>query len=78
VDELILSCKGFTANQPADSCQLEEGDQELYVYLEDAGGGVFLVLETERWAIDGDAESIDKFAAMLKKMLKAGAIGEVE
>lgn len=71
MDDLFLSCSGFTATQSADSCQDGDEDQTLHIEIDDAGGGRFLILETERWAIDGDDESINKFATMLKKLMKA-------
>lgn len=42
--------------------------QFLRMFQEDAGGGNYLVLETERWAIDADA--IDEFATMLKHFMQ--------
>lgn len=53
--------------QEADGCS--SGDQVLTINTADAGGGNYIVLETERWAID--KEDIDKFAALLKRVLEA-------
>ena len=74
-DELIYT-KGveiaeteFTFSQEVDSCQ-DPNDmcQVLKVFTQDAGGGSYICLETTRWSID--AEDIDKFAAMLKKVVR--------
>lgn len=57
-----------TYQQPEDSCgRAGVDDQDLSVNVEDAGGGPYLVIKTDRWALDGDA--IDAFAAELKAVL---------
>ena len=48
--------------QPGDSCK--EGDQFLRLDAIDAGGGPYLVISTERWAVDFD--DLDDFHAMLQ------------
>lgn len=45
-----------------------DGDQYLSVDTPDSGGGNYLVIETERWAMDKD--DIDAFAQTLKDILK--------
>jgi hypothetical protein len=58
----------FEFSQDVDSCQsAEDICQSLKVQTPDAGGGAYIVIETTRWAIDGD--DIDKFAATLKKIV---------
>jgi len=73
-DELIYT-KGveiaeteFTFSQDVDSCQ-DPNDicQVLKVFTQDAGGGSYICIKTDRWAID--TEDIDKFAEMLKKIV---------
>lgn len=55
-----------TYTQEMDCCGL--GDiNELIVETMDGGGGWFLTLKTERWALDVD--EIDAFAAALKALL---------
>jgi hypothetical protein len=38
--------------QDADSCDPETMGQSLTVSTDDAGGGTFIVIKTDRWAID--------------------------
>lgn len=58
----------FTFLQNADSCQEGDLPQQLTVSTEDAGGGPYLVLSTERWALDpGD---IPRLAALLRRCAK--------
>ena len=57
----------YELNQDSDSCEREDLGQTLKVSTDDAGGGSFIILKTERWAIDSDC--IDKFAAMLKEVV---------
>lgn len=54
--------------QESDSCSSNTDGQELIVFTEDAGGGPFIVIKTERWAID--AEDIDLFCNELKMIIK--------
>jgi hypothetical protein len=57
----------YTFSQEADTWQ-EDSDngQDLKVETRDSGGGSYIVISTDRWAIDyGD---IDKFAACLKRI----------
>jgi len=55
-------------SQPADTVGGDGMLQWLNVSTPDGGGGPFLVLETERWAMDSDKE-IDTFANVLKGIL---------
>jgi hypothetical protein len=43
--------------QEADCCS-ENGQQHLHVRFKDGGGGSYIVLETEEWAIDSPEEFI--------------------
>ena len=52
--------------QEPDSCGLDES-QELEISTSDAGAGPFLVLKTERWALNG--EDIDALHDLLKAIL---------
>lgn len=54
----------FTFTQDADSCS-DAGTQELGVSVEDAGGGKYLVIKTDRWAID----SVADLTAMLERIV---------
>lgn len=55
-------------SQDMDSCA--EGDMWNYLDIEthDAGAGPYIVLKTERWAMD--FEEIDAFAQRLKDMVE--------
>jgi len=56
--------------QESDSMSLDnEGFQTLTISTEDAGGGPYLVIETERWAID--ISELDEFVIELKKMAES-------
>lgn len=55
-----------TYTQDMDCCGLGYINQ-LTVETENGGGGWFLILKTERWALDAD--EIDTFAATLKALL---------
>ncbi len=50
--------------QDSDSCESEDCGQSIRIFTANAGGGSFVVISTERWAMDYD--DIDKFAACLK------------
>ena len=54
--------------QLGDSCK--EGDQFLRLDAIDAGGGPYLVISTERWAVDFD--NLDGFLAMLQSFAARG------
>jgi len=62
--EGVVSISGVSVTyvQNGDSQQDGYADdtatQELRIYTENAGGGRFLVLETERWAINRDPQEI--------------------
>lgn len=60
----------FAYMQDADSC--DDQPQTLTVEVDDAGGGPYLVLKTQRWAIDPD--DIPRFVRMLRRAL-AGKAG---
>lgn len=55
-----------TYTQQADCCQDNDGLQFLEVRSMDGGGGHYIVIATERWAID----DIDEFCATLKQTLE--------
>lgn len=60
-------CKAqITLTQPDDDNGPGIDDQYLTVKVEDAGAGPYLVLETERWAMDID--DLDEFIKQLKRI----------
>lgn len=58
----------FTFTQESDTCDSGDFGQSLTVFTEDGGGGSYIVISTERWAIDYD--EIDNFCDCLKRILK--------
>lgn len=66
-DEILLSEMRATYLQSADNN--DQGEyQELKIWTEDGGSGFYLVLSTERWAMDM-SQNIDKIVADFKKRL---------
>lgn len=61
-----LNSVHYEFSQDSDTNQIGDDGQCLKAYTEDSGAGSYLVIETERWAIDSD--DIDKFCATLKKI----------
>ena len=57
-------------SQPEDCCgRVEVSVQDLEISTQDGGGGSYIVIKTERWALE-DAKEIDVLAAKLKAILK--------
>ena len=52
--------------QDKDCCDMGDDVQEMTVTVEDGGGGPFLVIDTQRWALD--LTEIDRFIAKLRKI----------
>ena len=63
-----LFSKELVYVQEPDSCDPSQMDQELRIITDDAGGGSYILLKTERWAIDRD--EIPAFCDMLIKALE--------
>lgn len=56
-----------TYTQAADSCApVGIDDNMIDVSIEDAGGGPYIVIKTERWALDGD--KLDEFTDALRTL----------
>ena len=53
--------------QDNDSCDDGKDGQTLEVFTQDAGGGNYIVIKTERWAIEYD--DIDDLCNQLKKLI---------
>lgn len=53
-------------SQEGDSCG-EDSIQDLEIKTQDAGGGVYYVIKTERWAIENISELKDIFADFEKR-----------
>ena len=56
--------KSMVLEQEPDSCETSNDIQELSIRMDDAGGGHFCRLSTERWSVD-DPEA---FAQMLRQL----------
>lgn len=57
----------LTFTQEPDSCSPHDLVHALHVETDDAGAGPYLVLRTERWALD--FEGVDAFAEMLRRVI---------
>ena len=69
----------ITLAQDEDSCgRTGHQDQVLEVEFQDAGGGFYYVLKTERWAIDQDDLSLFKALGDMCKELDKGSIFKEE
>jgi hypothetical protein len=58
-----------TWEQDNDCCDDDDTGQFLHIESQDGGGGNYIVIKTDRWAID-DEKEIDEFAKTLKKFLR--------
>lgn len=68
--EIVGETRDTTLSQNEDSAgRVDVREQYLRLSQVDAGGGKYLVIETDRWAIDAD--EIDGFANMLKEFMRA-------
>ncbi len=65
--DVEISGAEFNLYQPSDSCDSEGCGQNLKIKLDDAGGGHFVVISTERWAMDVD--EIETFSDLLKSLV---------
>jgi len=66
----MLKPTSFTDTQELDCCAPADLIcNDITVTVEDGGGGNYLVISTQRWALD-DEKDIDRFAKALKKCLK--------
>lgn len=54
--------------QEPDSCDPSQMDQELRVTTLDGGGGSYISLQTDRWALD--KTEIDEFCKLLRSALE--------
>lgn len=51
-DDVIVSDVTIDYSQEPDSCSSSEEYQSLKISTDDAGGGKFMVISTERWAFN--------------------------
>lgn len=66
----ILVGVTMTLEQPEDCCgRVNEEKQYLTVETQDGGGGAYIVLKTERWALD--YEQIHALAMRLQEILRS-------
>lgn len=70
-----LASVHLTLRQPEDCCgRVEEEEQYLSVETYDGGGGQYIVLKTERWALD--YEQINALALRLQEVLRSIETGQ--
>jgi len=62
-----LLSKELVYVQEPDSCDPGQMDQGLRISTDDAGGGSYLILKTDRWALD--RTDIDDFCNLLRSVL---------
>jgi hypothetical protein len=55
----------FEFAQESDCCDPDNLGQNIIVTVDDGGGGPFVIIQTDRWAMD----DIDEFANQLKSIL---------
>ena len=63
-----ISGMTISYEQENDACDRSDLGQDLTVSVNDAGGGPYIVIQTDRWAIGGPSD-IDAFADELKHVL---------
>ncbi|MDO8640759.1 MAG: hypothetical protein Q7R33_04380 [Nitrosarchaeum sp.] len=56
-----------TLTQDSDSCQSDDNGQSLIVETDDSGAGPYVILKTERWALD--TEEMSGFVNLLKQIV---------
>lgn len=66
MDELTKQV-GYTFIQDAD-CSCNSDSNYINIRTEDCGGGAYIIIETQRWALD--PKDIDIFCYRLKEILK--------
>lgn len=64
--DITLDCFEIVLSQPPD-CLSDKDDQTLNIGMVDGGGGNFLILSTDRWAVE--EKDIDTLANFLKQLL---------
>ena len=57
----------FVFTQDSDCCEVDPVGQVLEIETQDGGGGPYIVIKTDRWAIDVD--QFDNFSKILKNVL---------
>jgi hypothetical protein len=67
IKDVTLSSVCCEFYQSADSCQDKDVGQVIKIFTENAGGGTFAVIETERWSVDAD--DIDKLIDCIKRIV---------
>ena len=68
IKQVKLSEFRETWSQDNDSCDSNDCGQTITLSTADAGGGHFIVIETERWALDD--EDVEAFCDYLKQFNK--------
>lgn len=71
---VTLASAAETWLQDSDSCESSDIGQSIEVFTEDAGGGAYIVIKTDRWAID--REDVGKFCEALLRVCDRVGDGE--
>ena len=58
----------ITLEQESDCCSDDDGGSEITIQTHDGGGGVYLTIETKRWALDPD--DFEPFVESMRQLLK--------
>lgn len=67
-EKITLGDATFLLEQENDGCDQGNYGQSLEVKVEDAGGGHYFVLKTERWAVDSPEEMANLLFSIQSKM----------
>ena len=67
IKDVSLNRVTYEFSQESDSNQSVDLGQSIKISTDDGGGGSYIIIETERWAMDSD--EIDKFCACLKRIV---------
>jgi hypothetical protein len=68
-ERIALGRVHFEFTQDGDCCGPVDDVQQINIEIEDGGGGKYLVLSTERWAVDSPKE-LEKLLTDVLKSLK--------
>ena len=64
-----LTSSTETYSQEEDCCgRVNETGQDIEISTHDGGGGLYLVIKTERWAVDDISELVGPMQKLLERM----------
>ena len=68
-NKIVNVAASRTVRQEMDCCGEDDNFNYLDIKTHDSGGGTYLVLKTDRWAID-PKEDLEEFILMLRETIK--------